>query len=163
MQSKFIKSREDFLKSLHKKHTASGAFLFNEKGQVLIIKQSYRDYWSIPGGISNQHESPFETLIREVKEETNLNIKIDKLAIVDYQLVQSNNFTHDKIQFIFTVTCNELSTLKVDNEEILEAKFLDIKEAKKYLKQNISFYLDTILEGKNTAVLMENSKKIDNK
>ncbi|MBI96868.1 hypothetical protein CL656_06975 [bacterium] len=160
MELQFIKCQKSFVESLHKKHTASGAFLFNEKNQVLIIRQSYRDYWSIPGGISDLNESPFKTLIREVKEETNLNIQIEKLAIVDYQIKQSQDFSHDKIQFIFTATCSDFSYLRLDNKEIIDAKFVEIYEAKKLLKKNISLYLDIILENQNTTILMENSKKI---
>lgn len=57
--------------------TAVGAFLFNEKNELFIAKFSkkFGEKWSIPGGKVDFGEHPVEAVIREVKEETNLNIQ----------------------------------------------------------------------------------------
>ena len=48
--------------------------------KFLILKQAVNDkfIWDLPGGKIEFGESPFATLLREVKEETNLDIKIIK-------------------------------------------------------------------------------------
>jgi len=53
-----------------------------ENGKFLVIKQviGNKTFWEIPGGKVEFGESPFETLKREVKEETNLEIEIIKPA-----------------------------------------------------------------------------------
>lgn len=57
--------------------------IFNDKGQVLLLKHTYRQIeWSLPGGYLQAKEHPSEGLEREVMEETGLTISADKLLSV---------------------------------------------------------------------------------
>ena len=50
------------------------------KGNVVLIKRKYppfQNYYALPGGFIKEGEKPIEAVIREVKEETNLDIKIE--------------------------------------------------------------------------------------
>jgi len=61
------------------------AVITTEDGGVILIKRKYppfRDYYALPGGFIQKGETQKEALIREVKEETNLNVKI--IAKVGY-------------------------------------------------------------------------------
>lgn len=49
---------DDYLKTLPRKRMACGVLIFNEKNELLIVKNSYKDYWSIPGGVIEENESP---------------------------------------------------------------------------------------------------------
>ena len=64
-----------------------GAVILNERGEVVLIrrgKQPRRGEWSIPGGRLEWGETVHEALIREVLEETGLNVEIGGLIdIVD--------------------------------------------------------------------------------
>lgn len=57
-------------------HVGIGVILVNPAGQVLIGKRegSHAPYWSIPGGYLEAGESFEDAAIREVKEETGLEI-----------------------------------------------------------------------------------------
>jgi 8-oxo-dGTP diphosphatase len=57
------------------------AFVFIRKGEtILLVKQSYGEqYWSLPGGVMEDGESIDQAAIREVKEETGLDIRLGKL------------------------------------------------------------------------------------
>ncbi|MCZ2846170.1 MAG: NUDIX hydrolase [Candidatus Bathyarchaeota archaeon] len=61
------------------------AIIEDQKGNVVLIKRKYppfRDYFALPGGFIKKGEKPTEAVIREVKEETNLDIKIQsKLGV----------------------------------------------------------------------------------
>ncbi|MHA2037272.1 MAG: NUDIX domain-containing protein [Promethearchaeota archaeon] len=61
------------------------AIIEDQKGNVVLIKRKYppfKNYFALPGGFINQGEKPIEALIREVKEETNLDIKAEsKLGV----------------------------------------------------------------------------------
>ena len=37
-------------------------------------------YWNLPGGVLEHGEAPWECVIREVKEETGFDVKIEKLS-----------------------------------------------------------------------------------
>jgi len=75
---------DDYYKNLPKKRMGVGVLIFNDKEEVLIVKTSYKDHWSIAGGVVEEKESPKETLIREVKEEIGLDLKEVKFLSVDY-------------------------------------------------------------------------------
>ena len=57
------------------------------KGNIVLIKRKYPpfiDHHALPGGFIEKGESPEQALIREVKEETNLDVKIvEKIGIYD--------------------------------------------------------------------------------
>ena len=54
--------------------------IFNDKNQVLLVKQTYRKIeWSLPGGYLKAKEQPTEGLEREILEETRFTVSIDKL------------------------------------------------------------------------------------
>ena len=57
-------------------HIGIGVILLNTAGQVLIGKRegSHAPYWSIPGGYLEPGETFEDAAIREVKEETGLDI-----------------------------------------------------------------------------------------
>ncbi len=58
----------------------SAAILENKSGQVLIAKRKQgkklAGYWEFPGGKVEEGESPEESLVRELKEEMNLDIEV---------------------------------------------------------------------------------------
>ena len=47
------------------------AAIFDENNRILCVKRNYGDKkWTTPGGTMDSGETPFEALIREVREET---------------------------------------------------------------------------------------------
>jgi ADP-ribose pyrophosphatase YjhB (NUDIX family) len=53
--------------------------IFNENGEVLLFKHTYRSHsWALPGGYLKSGEHPREALEREIKEESGLVVSIDK-------------------------------------------------------------------------------------
>lgn len=58
------------------------AIILNEKGEVLLIKRKnepFKDCWALPGGFVEYGEKVEEATLREVKEETGLEVEIIKL------------------------------------------------------------------------------------
>lgn len=51
------------------------AAIFNEKQRILLVRRSDDDRWSLPCGWVEVGESPIQAIIREVKEETGLDVK----------------------------------------------------------------------------------------
>jgi 8-oxo-dGTP diphosphatase len=66
---------------------AVDAVILDEGEKILLIKRKFppfKDFYALPGGAIDKGENPEEALLREVKEETNLNIEIiRKIGIFD--------------------------------------------------------------------------------
>lgn len=57
------------------KHFTASALIIN-KAKVLLVHHKKLDVWLYPGGHIEEYENPDEALIREVKEETGLEIEV---------------------------------------------------------------------------------------
>lgn len=60
-----------------KKEKSCGAIIVNNENKILVIKHK-QGHWAFPKGHTEDNETELETALREVKEETNLDITIDK-------------------------------------------------------------------------------------
>ena len=59
-----------------------GAFgvIFDKENRVLLCHRRDMDLWDIPGGMVELGESPWEGVVREVKEEVGLDVEIVRLV-----------------------------------------------------------------------------------
>lgn len=58
------------------------ALVFNDKGEVLVVKEDGRDMWDIPGGGIDHGESIEDVIRRELKEEVNFEGKFKYKVIL---------------------------------------------------------------------------------
>ena len=61
----------------------AAAIIVNEIGQILLQSRADNDKWGLPGGCQELGERFEETIIREIKEETNLDVIEDDLELID--------------------------------------------------------------------------------
>jgi mutator protein MutT len=57
----------------------AGGCLFDDRGRVLLQKRGDSGKWGFPGGAIELGETPEEAAIREVKEETGLDVQVETL------------------------------------------------------------------------------------
>lgn len=57
------------------KHFVASGLIINEKKEVLLINHKKLGVWLYPGGHISKNETPEQALIREVKEETGLDVE----------------------------------------------------------------------------------------
>jgi ADP-ribose pyrophosphatase len=77
----FFCSKCDFYHYLNP-FPSNALILYNLKNEIVLVKRKYppkKDYWDLPGGFINQDETVEQSLKREIKEELNLDIDINKL------------------------------------------------------------------------------------
>lgn len=56
------------------------AAIFNERGEILLMERADGSGWCLPCGFVEPGETPVEGVIREVREETGLEIKVKRLV-----------------------------------------------------------------------------------
>ena len=60
----------------------AAAAIINESGEILLQSRADRDMWGIPGGCQEVGEKFEDVVIREVKEETNLDVNEEDLELI---------------------------------------------------------------------------------
>jgi len=86
-------------------------------GKVLVLKHVFRRLypWGLPAGFVNAGESPENAMVREVKEEIGLNVRVDR--IVDVRPVRPR---HMEVVVAGTVSPGQAMS---PNHEIFEGAF----------------------------------------
>jgi ADP-ribose pyrophosphatase YjhB (NUDIX family) len=58
--------------------------VFNDSGEILMVKEKVDGCWSLPGGWADVGYTPAEVAVKEVQEETGLDVKtVRLLAVID--------------------------------------------------------------------------------
>ena len=58
---------------------STAAVILEDDERVLIVKANYKSHWTFPGGTVDEGETPKQAAVRELKEETNLDVNPDDL------------------------------------------------------------------------------------
>ena len=82
------------------------------------------DKWTLPGGKQEYNETVIDGIIREVKEETNLDISDIELLSVNDDIQSDRHFV--TITFIANKCCGKLICMEPNKED--EWRFFDISE-----------------------------------
>lgn len=92
------------------------------KNRILLIKNSYRDGWTLPGGGVKRGETPVQTAAREVKEEVGLIVRnLKKIGSIVLDSENSGN--------VSVYGCEIGSeSFKIDNLEVEQADWVDIRK-----------------------------------
>jgi 8-oxo-dGTP diphosphatase len=96
-------------------------------GRVLLVKNSYVDYYSLPGGNVRANETAEDAAIRELKEEINLVVERGKLITA---LVHTHEWQGrpDHV-VIFALELEQTPAIRVDHREVVSAEWLLPQEA----------------------------------
>lgn len=108
----------------------AAAIIINDCGQILLQSRADRDKWGLPGGCQELGERLQDTIIREVKEETNLDIKEEDLELLTIVSGKTRRNDYPNGDVVINNTAlyfvkNYSGELKWDTES-KEMKFFDI-------------------------------------
>lgn len=89
-------------------HTRVAAYaLILQEGEILLCRLSKQvlpqwvGFWTLPGGGIEFGESPEDAVVREVKEETGLEIIPVSLAFIDSNLIKKEEADYHGIRIVF--------------------------------------------------------------
>jgi len=77
----------------------AAAVIFNAENKILLVKMTYQQIhpWGLPGGSLEYSETPEVGVVREVHEETGLEVEVEKLLLV-------KTWTPDKVGLYYLCT-----------------------------------------------------------
>lgn len=102
--------------------------IFNSKGKLLIqkrskIKKYYPSIWDLSvGGAASSKESPYQAIIRETKEELNIDLVLENHK--PFFSINVSNFICDYYVCNLDIDIEKIKT----NDEIEQIKFVDKQE-----------------------------------
>ena len=108
----------------------STAIIPYDENKILLIKRNtkpFKGYWALPGGRMDIGETIEQTIVREVKEETGLDVAIMR-KIGEY----IEKGLKDEVEYEYYPTCFLVKPvageLKKQDSEILEIKLFSLNE-----------------------------------
>lgn len=109
--------------------------------KVLLLQNSYKRPFSMPGGGQHPHETPSETGARELREEVGLHVAPSALPEV-FAARGSDEFKRDLCHFV-ELEVDAEPRLTLDNREVVWASFIDVETALQLpLVQVVRAYLE---------------------
>ena len=110
--------------------------ILNEEGQILLLHSNRHNGYSIPGGTVEDEESIKDTVLREVFEETGLNISSPQLCGIKDWIQQDGT----RYMVLFYKTDKFEGTLKSSDEG--EVYWITLEEMK---QKKLAYGMDKIL------------------
>ena len=107
-----------------KKEKACGCIIIEDE-KVLLVEQ-HQGFWGFPKGHMEIGETEVETAIREVKEETNIDVIPDENKRYEQEYIVNNDILK---QVVFFIAKKTTSVLKAQESEIKNIKWFTFKEA----------------------------------
>ena len=115
---------------MEQKPRITSAVLVTKDDKFLLAernKENYNGYWIIPGGGVEFGETTQEAAVREIKEETNLEVDITQL--IGYKEIINVPGSYHSIVFFYLATPKHT---KIEaREDVSKARFFSLDEIKK--------------------------------
>ena len=135
------------------KHSGASIIFVNDHKQVLLLLRDdkpglpYRNMWDVPGGHIEHGETPEQCIIREMKEEMNIDLQ-------DFKLFSQKIFD-DRIEYTYWKKEN-LTISEIDLMEGQRLKWFTRQEA---AEVELAYGFNEIVEDFYEAVVFSNNKK----
>ena len=131
---------------------------FTDDKKILLVKESVDGRWSLPGGWADIGYSPKETIIKEFKEETGLDIIPERLlAVFDKKMHPHPPQPFYVYKFVFY--CRLVSSEITKGFDVLDVSFFDVDQLPelsedRILKSQILQLAESVLSG-NAEVFVD--------
>ena len=128
----------------------AAAIIVNEKNQILLQRRVDNDRWGLPGGCQEVGETFEETVLREVKEETNLDVKKEDLVLLTVVSGDSRRRQYPNGDIVYNNTVLYVikkysGELKCDEEsKVLEFFDIDSLPESQHDKDLIQAYMQSL-------------------
>lgn len=133
---------------------AAGGIIFNEKNQVLLIKNP-RKGWEYPGGQIEVGETIPDGLKREIKEESGVDVEIEDIVRIYSNTKKKKGFNGVKlVPTIVTIDfiCKYISGDLTISDESSKVKWFSIESAKEIINSRQKYRFINALSYKSQIV-----------
>lgn len=108
---------------------SAAALIFDKSGRLLVVERARepsKGKYGVPGGFTDFGESLEEVVVREAKEETNLNLTSASFFASFPNSYHYKNVTYAVTDTYFKSTVDSFEDVKLERSEIKSIQFVDI-------------------------------------
>jgi len=102
------------------------AAVFDPRGRILLVQRSDDGLWCLPCGWVEPNESPEEAAVREVREETGLEVRVRRLVGVFTRKPNVGYGPHSAVAVLYL--CDVIGGSPRGSHEVLDATYSRIEE-----------------------------------
>ena len=133
--------------SVPKVALSANAVLRDPQGRIALVRNTYRDGWSLPGGVVDDNEPPADAAVREVREELGHEV-VGEAKLLSVQWATRGTGPVQFLNLTFDVgLCEDPSTLVPQEEEIAEIGFFPLDELPEGVRPFMRHRVEAIVEG----------------
>jgi ADP-ribose pyrophosphatase YjhB (NUDIX family) len=115
-------------------------------GKVLLAKNESDPFWKIPGGTLLDNESPKETVVREAKEETGLDVVVEGEPFL-YPFHMVDEKTNEVKYFIlFHYKVRIVNKSELQSESNAELEYFSLENLPKEIAPNVRSTIEFFLK-----------------
>lgn len=129
-----------------------GGLIVNPRGEILIVKShKWRGKYVIPGGHIELGETLQEALVREIEEETGLEVH-DCRFLCYQEFIMDESFWKERHYIFFDFICKTETTAVSLNDEAQEYRWVTVEEALRlpidaYMRHAVEVYIQKLAAG----------------
>ena len=129
-------SRDGFIGVLNAglptKRAIAQGLIRNHAGEILLCELSYKNEWDLPGGVVDPHESPAHAVVREIREELDLEVVPQSLVAVNW--LPAWRGWDDAVLFVFDLGVDEdvIDRASLEPHEIRSLHWCTLEDVERY-------------------------------
>ncbi len=109
----------------------TSGLIMRDDGRFLLVKRSKTDnfmpgLWELPGGKSEETESPDDSTVRELKEETGLDVEVGAPFNIEFFLFKNNEFCLELFYECKMINSNQEIKLSEEHSEFAWVNFFSL-------------------------------------
>ena len=124
------------MKQFPKHIVAAGGIVENDRGEILLVKHRDHKAWAFPGGQVENGENLIDAVIREVKEESGINVSVVRLIAVSSNTASyegTNGYETIPTKVMFDFVCKFIDGELLSSEETSDSKWVKKEEVINYI------------------------------
>ncbi|MFW0862275.1 MAG: NUDIX domain-containing protein [Candidatus Komeilibacteria bacterium] len=136
----------------HKVTIGAFAIITNSQKEVLLCYRNDLKKWNLPGGRMENGESPWEAVVREVKEEVGLEVKVVRLV----NIFSKADMKDISFQFECEVVGGDLTI----SDESADNKYFSLDQIPKNIVLNHGIGVKQYYDGVNEVILKSQLQRL---
>ncbi len=121
------------------------ALIFDDCDRVFLCLREDLDIWNLPSGAAEQGEPPWKTVVREVREETGLDVRVERLSGVYWR--------PEQMEVNFAFVCCAVGGSLIRTWEAMETGYFALDEMpERTARRHVARVRDALEEPEKTVM-----------